>query len=160
VSKETQNTQNLSKLVHGSNLRQKESHQTKYRDTASTTYLGEIREKYDEWSKTKLELIGPRSVVTENDIEILAKRIELLEEYKKFIDQQHYAEKFDSRSNLHSSVLEEFMYYLFKDMVADFGKHALMANAIRSRIYSLCHLNMVICWIGHTRKLRGKITIL
>ena len=39
-----------------------------------------------------------------------------LNEYKDFLDQQHYAEKFDSRSNLHSSVLEEFMYYLFKDL--------------------------------------------
>ena len=122
MAKETQHTQILSKLVHGSNLRQKESHLTKYRDATSTTYLGEIREKYDEWSKANMELIGPCSVSTEHDQEILIKRIELLEQYKKFIDQQHYAEKFDSRSNLHSSVLEEFMYYLFKDLVAEFGE--------------------------------------
>ncbi|MEH2191299.1 MAG: hypothetical protein V7K98_01340 [Nostoc sp.] len=45
------------------------------------------------------------------------------------IDQQHYAEKFDSRSNLHSSVLEEFLYYLFKDLVRDFGENALIGGA-------------------------------
>jgi hypothetical protein len=41
------------------------------------------------------------------------KRTELLNAYKDFVDQQKYAEKFDSRSNLHSSVLEEFLVYLF-----------------------------------------------
>lgn len=129
MGKETQTAQILSKLVHGSNLRQKESHLTKYRDITSTTYLGEIREKYDEWSKANMDLVGPRSVSTEDDQAILVKRIELLEQYKRFIDQQHYAEKFDSRSNLHSSVLEEFMYYLFKDLVADFGEHALIGKS-------------------------------
>nr|WP_306535825.1 Bpu10I family restriction endonuclease [Geobacter sp.] len=50
-------------------------------------------------------------------------------EYKDFLDQQHYAEKFDSRSNLHSSVLEEFMYYLFKDMVAAISEFALIGKS-------------------------------
>ena len=62
-------------------------------------------------------------------MQIVAKRVALLETYKNFLDQQQYAEKFDSRSNLHSSVLEEFMYYLFKDMVADFGSHALIGKS-------------------------------
>ncbi len=59
-----------------------------------------------------MELIGPTSEATDKDEEIITRRVELFEAYKDFLDQQHYAEKFDSRSNLHSSVLEEFLYYL------------------------------------------------
>ncbi|CCI19318.1 hypothetical protein MICAF_4940002 [Microcystis aeruginosa PCC 9807] len=36
-------------LVHGSNLLQKEAHQTKYLDAESRQYLAEIREKYNAW---------------------------------------------------------------------------------------------------------------
>ncbi len=53
----------------------------------------------------------------------------LFNEYKDFIDQQIYAEQFDSRSNLHSSALEEFMYYLFKDLVADYSTNALIGKS-------------------------------
>lgn len=52
-----------------------------------------------------------------------------MNEYKNFLDQQHYAEKFDSRSNLHSSVLEEFMYYLFKDLVFGISRNALIGKS-------------------------------
>lgn len=60
---------------------------------------------------------------------MLAKRVKLFADYKDFIDQQKYAEKFDSRSNLHSSVLEEFIFYLFRDLVFDFSKSALLGKA-------------------------------
>lgn len=52
-----------------------------------------------------------------------------MNEYKNFLDQQHYAEKFDSRSNLHSSVLEEFMYYLFRDLVFGISESALIGKS-------------------------------
>ena len=48
---------------------------------------------------------------------------------KEFIDQQKYAEKFDSRSNLHSSVLEEFIYYIFRDLVFEFSNSAVLGKA-------------------------------
>lgn len=57
------------------------------------------------------------------------KRVKLFSEYKEFIDQQKYAEKFDSRSNLHSSVLEEFIFYLFRDLVYEFSKSAVLGKA-------------------------------
>lgn len=63
------------------------------------------------------------------DTSILQERVRLFNEYKDFIDQQQYAEKFDSRSNLHSSVLEEFIYYLFKDLVRDFSESALLGKS-------------------------------
>ncbi len=114
---------------HGDNLLQKETHQTKYLDDDSRKYLKEIRDKYNEWNKANETLKGPKSKPDANDGKILEERVRLFSEYKDFIDQQKYAEKFDSRSNLHSSVLEEFVYYLFRDLVADFSKNALIGKA-------------------------------
>ncbi len=116
-------------LVHGSNLLQKEKHKMKYRDTQSRQYLKEIRAKYDEWHIANEQLSGPTSQESQQDKEIVAERVRLFEQYKDFLDQQHYAEQFDSRSNLHSSVLEEFLYYLFRDLVADFGENALIGKS-------------------------------
>lgn len=116
-------------LVHGDNLLQKENHRTKYTDEVSRGYLTEIRERYNQWHEANMALIGPQSKVTELDEEILQTRVALFTNYKDFLDQQHYAERFDSRSNLHSSVIEEFMFYLFKDLVSDFGEHALLGKS-------------------------------
>ncbi|MBF0338108.1 MAG: Bpu10I family restriction endonuclease [Nitrospirae bacterium] len=116
-------------FVHGNNLEQKENHQTKYRDAKSRQYLTEIRLQYDQWKQANIDLKGPFLLKADSDLLVLEKRTKLLNGYKNFIDQQKYAEQFDSRSNLHSSVLEEFMYYLFKDMVADFSEHALIGKS-------------------------------
>ena len=116
-------------LVHGSNLEQKEKHRTKYRDVDSIRYLSEIRSEYEKWHIANMQLVQPTSEVTDYDEAAIARRVELLATYKDFLDQQHYAEKFDSRSNLHSSVLEEFLYYLFKDLVQDFGENTLIGKS-------------------------------
>jgi Bpu10I restriction endonuclease len=116
-------------LVHGDNLTAKENHRTKYQDALSKQYLAEIRKKYNKWHRENIALIGPSSIVSENDINIVTERVSLFEDYKNFIDQQKYAEKFDSRSNLHSSILEEFIYYLFKDLVKDFGDKVLIGKS-------------------------------
>lgn len=122
-------TSDRNPLVHGSNLKQKENHRTKYRDSQSRQYLKEIRTEYDKWNSANVQLVGPTSNSTDEDELIIARRVELLSIYKNFLDQQHYAEKFDSRSNLHSSVLEEFLYYLFKDLIRDFGENALIGKS-------------------------------
>lgn len=121
-------------LVHGDNIRQKEADATKStdeRDERNRQYLTQIRSKYDEWKAANKELVGPGAVPSEDDTDnrTLSKRVSLFEEYKDFIDQQHYAEHFDSRSNLHSSVLEEFMYYLFRDLLRDFGDNVLVGKS-------------------------------
>lgn len=108
---------------------QKETHPTKYRDTESRQYLVEIRQEYNKWHQANGLLVGPAAEVLDRDQEIVRERVRLLEQYKAFLDQQHYAEKFDSRSNLHSSVLEEFLYYLFRDLVASFGKNTLIGKS-------------------------------
>lgn len=116
-------------LVHGSNLTQKENHKTKYRDPKSRQYLIEIRREYNQWRDANMKLFGPTSQESPQDKGIIAKRVEWLEQYKTFLDQQKYIEQFDSRSNLHTSVLEEFLYYLFRDLVADFGDNALIGRS-------------------------------
>ena len=116
-------------LVHGANLTEKEADRSKYGKVESKAYLSEIRLKYDEWHQANMALVGPGSAVAGTDQQIVEKRVELFSQYKDFLDQQHYAEHFDSRSNLHSSVLEEFMYYLFKDLVSEFGEHALIGKS-------------------------------
>ena len=97
-----------------------------------------IRAKYDEWRKANETLIGPTVEYTDNDHAIIEKRTCLLNEYKDFIDQQVYAEAFDSRSNLHSSVLEEFVYYLFRDLVSSISSNALIgkSHAYKDIFYS------------------------
>ncbi len=115
--------------VHGNNITQKENHKTKYTDDLSKKYLVEIREKYDEWKKANEGLHGPCIEKTDNDSGTIEKRVMLLNEYKDFVDQQHYAENFDSRSNLHSSILEEFIFYLFNDLVSEFSDKSLIGKA-------------------------------
>jgi hypothetical protein len=116
-------------FVHGDNLTQKENHTTKYMDEESKSFLAEIRVEYDKWKAANLELKGPLAAPSDGDLPILEKRVKLFSDYKDFIDQQQYAEKFDSRSNLHSSVLEEFIYYLFHDLVAEISNRALIGKA-------------------------------
>lgn len=116
--------------VHGDNLSRKENHTTKYLDTNSKLYLVEIRSRYDKWKAANEMLIGPvLGTDSKSTTEIIASRVKLFNDYKNFIDQQHYAEKFDSRSNLHSSVLEEFMFYLFSDLVSEFSNNVLIGKA-------------------------------
>jgi hypothetical protein len=116
-------------FVHGDNLKQKESHKEKYIDLEAKSHLAEIRIAYDKWSLANEELKGPFSAISDNDNEIINKRVQLFTEYKEFIDQQKFAEKFDSRSNLHSSVLEEFIFYLFRDLVYEFSESAILGKA-------------------------------
>lgn len=91
--------------------------------------MAEIRVRYDQWKAANETLIGPTVEALENDSGVISERVQLLNEYKDFLDQQHYAEKFDSRSNLHSSVLEEFLYYLFRDLVLGISENALIGKS-------------------------------
>jgi len=116
-------------FVHGDNLKQKESHKEKYTDKEAKLFLAEIRAEYDKWRLANEALKGPFSATTDDDFEVIKKRVQLFSDYKEFIDQQKYAEKFDSRSNLHSSVLEEFIFYLFRDLVYEFSLSAIIGKA-------------------------------
>ena len=100
----------MSAFVHGDNILKKEHPQTpkdvrKYGGELSKQYLREIRAKYEEWKAANLALIGPTKESLPTDQEVVNQRVALFNSYKDFIDQQKYAEHFDSRSNLHSTAL-------------------------------------------------------
>jgi len=115
--------------VHGNNLNQKLTLSRKYRDVKSIELLNEILPKYEKWKDENLKLLGPFVEPKENDRNIITQRVKLFEDYKEFIDKQVYAEAFDSRSNLHSSVIEEFLYFLFKDLVEKLSINALIGKS-------------------------------
>ena len=115
--------------VHKDNLESKINSSPKYKDKESQEYLKEILERYNLWIKKNKELKGPLSIASDDDGEKIIQRVKFLNEYKDFIDQQHYAEKFDSRSNLHSTVIEEFLEHLFNDIVKEIDPNALIGKS-------------------------------
>lgn len=113
--------------VHGANLLEKERDGGKYKDKRG--YLKDIREKYDVWVQENTKIVGPKEEKQPTDQSTVVERVKSLLKYKDFLDQQKYAEAFDSRSNLHSTVLEEFVYYLFADAVATFDGQPLIGKS-------------------------------
>jgi len=109
----------MSNFIHGDNIEHKIGGE---RQSENKELLKEIKKKYIEWKNENLEITG----TTQNDI---AKKVQFLNEYKKFIDQPKFKKEagnrygFTSQSQLHSSVVEEFMYYLLKDLDKLRNKH-------------------------------------
>jgi len=109
----------MSNFIHGDNLEHKIRVE---KQSENKKLLNEIKEKYLKWKEDNLNITG----TTQKDIE---KKVELLNNYKIFIDQPKFKKEsgnkygFTSQSQLHSSVLEEFMYYLFKDIGKLRNKH-------------------------------------
>lgn len=90
----------------------------------------EILKKYEIWRQENEELKGPFIYSNNEEIkDIIDKRTKYLNQYKDFIDKKVYADEFDSRSNLQSSVLEEFMYYLFKDVATCYNKETWVGKS-------------------------------
>lgn len=114
-------------FVHGDNLLRKEEEYAN--DPSKKRLLKAIRAKYNAWKKANEKLKGPFAEIQDNDSEIIKERTKLFNDYKDFIDQKVYALAFDSRSNLHSSVLEEFTYYLFRDLVYSISPNGLIGKS-------------------------------
>lgn len=114
--------------IHGNNLQQKEGGD-KYGSPKCRALLAEIRPVYEKWRLDNEALAGPIGVAGDRDKETLKQRVALLNSYKDFIEQRRFVEAFDSRSNLQSSALEEFMYYLFGDLVKSISGNALVGKS-------------------------------
>lgn len=124
----------MSKFVHGDNIAQKKAHKTKYTSKDAVECLGEIEKRYLQWKKANVELKG-------TDENTVTRRTALLNDYKNFVDQQRYAELFDSRSNLHSSVLEEFLIYLFQEGIPNQGKVSMVGKGETFKSFFLAPKN-------------------
>jgi len=102
----------MTNFIHGDNIEHKLRIE---RNPANKKLISEIKRKYSEWKESNLNIKGTSPA----DIK---KKTQLLNDYKKFIDQSKFKKEqgnkfgFTSQSQLHSSVLEEFMYFLFKDI--------------------------------------------
>jgi len=107
------------KLIHGDNIKDKIS---KGKNPKNRILLIKIRSKYKHWNNENMKITG----ITKKDI---GKKVKLLNNYKHFIEDAIYKKEkgrsqgFTSQSKLHSTVIEEFMYYLFKNIPKLSNKH-------------------------------------
>ncbi len=115
--------------AHGNNIESKLKESAKYADKRSQGLLREILKRYRSWRTANENLKGPGREPTVADEDIVHRRAQIYDEYKLFLDQARYAEHFDSRSNLISTALEEFMEFLFRDLVAAFRGAPLIGKA-------------------------------
>jgi len=102
----------MSQFVHGTNIDNKIK---KVKNPKNKKLLQEIKQRCDKWKKKNLEITG----ISKSDIE---GKTRLLNNYKNFIDQPKFKKEkgrttgFIHQDKLHSTVIEEFLYYLFKDI--------------------------------------------
>lgn len=105
-------------FTHGKNIQ----HKIRIcKDESKRGLLREIKEKYDQWHEANMQITGTQK----KDI---LKKVKLFEEYKDFIGQLKCAKAFDPRGVLEPTVTEEFMFYLFKDIVAPYGEDVVIGK--------------------------------
>ena len=108
----------MSHFIHGDNI---DGKLAKNNPPENTRLLNEIKHIYDVWKKANMQITGTTKANIKN-------KTQLLNKYKEFINQTKFKKEggnshgFSSQSKLHSTVIEEFMYYLFKDIEALSGK--------------------------------------
>lgn len=100
--------------VHGRNIL------TKLRQRENWERLSGVIRAYQDW-------------VRENEVygytpEVIQARVEALNRYKLAVE----GVPFPAQSKFHSSVLEEFLYYLFRDLVQEMNQEAQAAEAARA----------------------------
>lgn len=87
--------------IHGINIKQKLDKKN------SPQILKEIFEKYKKWRELTEEIKG-------NFLEDIKEKVRLLNEYKNYIDS--VKQYFKPQDKLESSIIEEFLYFLFNDI--------------------------------------------
>lgn len=94
--------------VHGKNILAKLKKYNKLRDKQKKELEKVVIPAYKRWKLSNEELEGYSD-------EEIKKRVEVLNTYKEEIRNV----TFSSQSKFHSSVIEEFLYYLFRDLIKD-----------------------------------------
>lgn len=98
-----------SQLSHASNIMGKWAESEKY-DSRKIRALEEITSEYERYLKANIRLVGYSE-------DIIRERVALLNCYYDFYHEHEYDNVFSSQGKFRSTILEEFMFLLFKDYV-------------------------------------------
>lgn len=116
--------------IHGRNISHKYFKSKDFSDLRSRQALCEVAKIYVNWRQFNDSLVSPISLLDEDLLKDTVRwRVKAFNEYRNFINQEKYALTFDSRSNLHSSTLEEFIYYLFRDISKSFNQETVVGKS-------------------------------
>ena len=98
------------RLIHASNILSKNN--TYSAPSPKRTILLSIAQRYHAYLQSNLALTGYSE-------QVIRQRVELLNDYYNYIHDCGWDNAFDSRGKFRSTILEEFIYILFKDLVHD-----------------------------------------
>ena len=101
--KEQINNQNL---IHGKNIL------AKINSNNRIDILEKVIPHYNEFRSVNKNLIGFKD-------QIITKRVECLNSYYEYLKSKNYDQVFSSQSKFRSTILEEFMFYLFRDYLEE-----------------------------------------
>jgi len=108
------NTLDLTVYKHASNIIAK--YKAKNHSKSQSDALPLIANEYYKYISKNIALIGYSD-------EIIVKRTEFLNNYYDFINSNNYDNVFTSQGKFRPTILEEFMYILFKDLINDVKKN-------------------------------------
>ena len=109
----------MSCFIHGDNIENKLKHE---KNREKRELLSEIENAYSQWKDENLKI----TATSQDDI---AKKVKLMSDYKNFIDQPKFKKEkgrttgFIHQDKLHSTVIPEFLYYLFENISSLKNKH-------------------------------------
>ena len=106
-------------LCHASNILKK------YDDGQKIDQLQRITERYIPYLEANLDLIGYSD-------EIIRERVALLNDYYNFIHENDYDNLFSSQGKFRPTILEEFLFLLFKDFVTEYQDRLNAADYLES----------------------------
>jgi hypothetical protein len=95
----------MSKFIHGDNIQNKLAGGEK--SPKKLALLREIHKKYTAWRDACLSVSNDEKKDTD-------RLVDLLNNYKDFIEHERFRKNFNAQTKLHSTVLEEFIYYVFR----------------------------------------------
>lgn len=128
-------------LIHASNILKKaedcakESYPSNKSDKLKLLiqeYLKYVNEQLSIKLETAECFSGSHPEIVNEVNESIANRVKLLNDYYQFFEDNKIEGKggFDSRSKIRSTILEEFMYFLFKDYVDQLNKDCNIGSSI------------------------------
>ena len=129
-------------LIHASNILKKaEDCASNKKAKSKVDKLNTLIPKYLEYLKAQNKIVVDFSSIDCNSLsdkdkdkinDSIKKRVDLLNSYYQFFETNKIESKegFDSRSKIRSTILEEFMYFLFRDYVAMLVKNSEMPDGV------------------------------